>query len=58
VRPGSIVLAHDTGSGDRLVTIDRLRAIVGRMRDDGYSFVTVSDLLRRSTTGAAPASRE
>ena len=50
VRPGSIVLAHDTGSDDRLVTIDRLRAIIGRLRDDGYTFATVSDLLASSTT--------
>lgn len=45
VRPGSIVLAHDTGPEDRLVTIDRLVAIVRRLRDDGYTFATVSDLL-------------
>ena len=54
VRPGSIVLAHDTGSEDRLVTIDRLRAIIGHLRSDGYSFVTVSELI---TAGTAASSR-
>ena len=49
VRPGSIVLAHDTGSDDRLITIDRLPAIIRRLRDDGYTFATVSDLLATSS---------
>ena len=40
------MLAHDTGSDDRLITIDRLPAIIRRLRDDGYTFATVSDLLR------------
>lgn len=50
VRPGSIVLAHDTGSQDRLVTVDRLPAIIRRLRDDGYTFVTVSTLLTASAS--------
>lgn len=54
VRPGSIVLAHDTGSEDRLITIDRLRAIIGRLRADGYSFVTVSQLLDGRPAAARP----
>lgn len=45
VRPGSIILAHDTGSPDRLVTIEHIRRIVDRLRSDGYELVTVSDLL-------------
>jgi peptidoglycan/xylan/chitin deacetylase (PgdA/CDA1 family) len=45
VRPGSIVLAHDTGSSDRLITIERLPRIVERLRADGYELVTVSTLL-------------
>ncbi len=44
-RPGSIVLMHDTGSADRRITIDRLGRIIGRLRDDGWAFVTVSDLV-------------
>lgn len=45
VRPGSIILAHDTGSPDRLVTIEHIRRIIDRLRSDGYELVTVSDLL-------------
>ena len=56
VRPGSIVLAHDTGSDDRLITIDRLPAIIRRLRDDGYTFATVSDLLATSRASATTAS--
>jgi peptidoglycan/xylan/chitin deacetylase (PgdA/CDA1 family) len=56
VRPGSIVLAHDTGSQDRLVTIDRLPAIIRRLRDDGYRFVTVSDLVAAGSASATTAS--
>ncbi|MEW1954033.1 polysaccharide deacetylase family protein [Terrabacter sp. NPDC080008] len=56
VRPGSIVLAHDTGGDDRLVTIDRLRAVIARLREEGYAFVTVSALLAGSSATATAAS--
>lgn len=56
VRPGSVVLMHDTGSQDRLVTIDRLPAIIRRLRDDGYGFVTVSALLGGTRAGATTPS--
>jgi len=42
--PGSIILAHDTGPDNRLVTIDRLDAIITGLKADGYAFTTVSDL--------------
>jgi peptidoglycan/xylan/chitin deacetylase (PgdA/CDA1 family) len=45
LRPGSIVLMHDTGSADRRITIDRLEQLVGALRDDGWTFATVSQLL-------------
>ncbi|HET7399207.1 MAG TPA: polysaccharide deacetylase family protein [Intrasporangium sp.] len=45
VRPGSIVLGHDTGSADRLPTIERLPRLIATLRDDGYTLVTVSELL-------------
>jgi len=48
VRPGSIVLAHDTGSADRLRTIDHLERLVGALRDKGFELVTVSELLTTS----------
>ncbi len=45
VAPGTIVLAHDTGSPDRRVTIDHLGQITTRLRDAGWELVTVSALL-------------
>lgn len=45
VGPGTVVLGHDTGGATRLVAIDQLRAIIARLRTDGYTFVTVSELL-------------
>ena len=55
VRPGHIVLAHDSGSADRVITIDHLDAIVAGLKDDGYELVTVSDLLA-AAPAPAPAS--
>ena len=43
-RPGSIILAHDTGPTNRLVTIDNLEAIVSALKADGFTFTTVPDL--------------
>jgi peptidoglycan/xylan/chitin deacetylase (PgdA/CDA1 family) len=40
-RPGAIVLLH---SG-QYKTIEALPAIIGRLRAEGYTFVTVSQLL-------------
>ncbi len=45
LRPGSIILTHDTGSPDRLITIDRLGRLVEAIHAAGYTFTTVSDLL-------------
>lgn len=43
--PGAVVLMHDSGSSDRLLTIDRLGQIVRRLTDEGWQFATVSTLL-------------
>ncbi|MEH0844308.1 polysaccharide deacetylase family protein [Micromonospora sp. CPCC 205711] len=48
VAPGTILLAHDAGSDNRRVTLDRLGPIVTGLRDRGYTFVTVSALLRHA----------
>jgi peptidoglycan/xylan/chitin deacetylase (PgdA/CDA1 family) len=45
LRPGSIVLMHDTGPADRRITIDHLERLVSTLRDDGWTFHTVSELL-------------
>lgn len=44
-RAGSILLAHDTGPADRLITVDHLRGIVEGLRAKGLRLVTVSELL-------------
>lgn len=44
-RPGAILLAHDVGGPDRLITIENLKAIVQALRLKGLRPVTVSDLL-------------
>ncbi|HEX6687617.1 MAG TPA: polysaccharide deacetylase family protein [Solirubrobacterales bacterium] len=43
-RPGSIVLMHD-GGGDRSGTLAALPQIIDTLRDRGYRFATVSELL-------------
>ena len=50
--PGSIILAHDTGPTNRLVTIDNLDAIITGLKADGFGFATVSDLCRLSGADA------
>lgn len=44
VRPGSIILFHANGRGHK--TERALPVIVGKLRKQGYEFVTVSELLR------------
>lgn len=48
-RPGSIILAHDCGPRNRLVTIDNLDAIITGLKADGFAFATVSELCGLST---------
>jgi peptidoglycan-N-acetylglucosamine deacetylase len=52
VSEGSIILAHDSGEADRLVTLHRVVQIVHRLRDAGHEFVTVSELLAGPTRDA------
>lgn len=44
VAPGNIVLMHD-GGGDRSQTVEALRAALPKLREQGYRFITVDDLL-------------
>lgn len=48
VQPGTILLAHDVGTEQRLVALRGLPDMITGLRDRGYTFVTVSQLLRRS----------
>ncbi|GAA1884616.1 bifunctional polysaccharide deacetylase/glycosyltransferase family 2 protein [Asanoa iriomotensis] len=54
---GAVVLLHDSG-GDRAQTVQALDRFIPMMQARGYSFVTVTDGLRRALTdpetGAAP----
>ena len=45
VRPGQIVLAHDVGADDRLVALRHLGEMFTGLRQRGFRFVTVSELL-------------
>lgn len=44
VRPGSIIVLHD-GGGDRAATVAALGGIIARLRNQGYSMLTVGELL-------------
>jgi peptidoglycan/xylan/chitin deacetylase (PgdA/CDA1 family) len=44
-RPGTILLAHDTGPDDRLVAIRNLPRMITGLRREGFELVTASDLL-------------
>lgn len=43
-RPGGIILLHD-GGGDRTRTIQALPEIIAKLKQQGYSFVTIPELL-------------
>jgi len=51
IRPGDIVLFHDSGSiimpegGNRMCTIQALPYIIKDLKEKGYRFVTVSDMI-------------
>ncbi|MFJ5665347.1 polysaccharide deacetylase family protein [Micromonospora sp. LA-10] len=53
VRPGTIVLGHDVGDDRRLVALRGLPDMIDGLRARGYTFVTVSELLRRAAGGGA-----
>ena len=44
MKPGSIVVLHD-GGGDRRGTIAAVSAIIDALREQGFSFLTVGELL-------------
>ena len=44
-RPGAIILFHD-GGGDRSQTVAALPRVIARLREHGYRFVTIPELLR------------
>lgn len=50
VRPGSIILLHD--GQYPIHSADALRKVADRLKADGYSFVTVSEMMGMSAGGA------
>jgi chitin deacetylase len=44
VKPGGIVLMHD-GGGNRSATVQALPKIIAKLKEQGYSFLTVPELL-------------
>ncbi|TVR13393.1 MAG: polysaccharide deacetylase family protein [Phormidium sp. GEM2.Bin31] len=55
IHPGAIVLFHD-GGGPRHHTVAALPVIIKELRERGYEFVTVPELMERSQAAAAQAS--
>lgn len=54
VRPGGIVLLHD-GGGDQSHTITALPQIITALKQQGYRFVTIPELLELGATSTAPS---
>ncbi|MBN1173980.1 MAG: polysaccharide deacetylase family protein [Micromonosporaceae bacterium] len=50
--PGTILLAHDVGASDRLIALRGLPQMITGLRDRGFKFVTVSQLLGNASAGA------
>jgi len=55
VRPGSIILAHDIGHDQRLVTLRHLGEMFDGIKARGFRFATVSDLIAMGTAATSPA---
>ncbi|SER81576.1 polysaccharide deacetylase family protein [Psychrobacillus sp. OK032] len=45
VKPGNIILFHD-GGGNRRQTVEALEKIIPELKEQGYEFVTVSELIK------------
>lgn len=50
--PGTILLAHDVGKPDRLVSLRGLPAMISGLRERGFEFVTVSQLMAQTSTAS------
>ncbi len=57
-QPGSIILMHDGGDAVREKTIESLPLIIDGLRAQGYSFVTVSELLGNRIEWTVPEESE
>ena len=50
VRPGSIILMHD-GGGERSQTVAATEMLIKKLQEKGYTFKTVSELMRHIKSG-------
>lgn len=57
VTSGSIILLHD-GGGNRQQTVDALPGIISKLKEQGYEFVTISELLQSDTNIAKSITSE
>jgi len=60
VRNGSIILMHDGDKlrrGDRSQTVEALPRIIAQLRQEGYQFVTIPDLLKLEGSESLPIAR-
>jgi peptidoglycan-N-acetylglucosamine deacetylase len=46
---GEIILLHDAGGEDRHQTLETMRRVLPILKEQGYSFVTVSELIKQGT---------
>ena len=44
-KPGSVILMHD-GGGDRSQTVEALKKALPQLKQEGYRFITISELLQ------------
>ena len=50
VKPGQVILCHD-GGGNRSQTVEALRQALPQLREQGYSFITIDELLKYPAKG-------
>lgn len=61
IQPGDIILFHDSGGalgiegGDRHETVSALKRIIEKLREKGYQFVTITELLKMESLSVSPS---
>lgn len=48
ITSGSVLLFHD-GYGDRSQTVEAVRILIAELAEEGYRFVTISELLEQAS---------
>ena len=55
-KPGNVILMHD-GGGDRSQTVEALKKALPQLKQEGYKFVTVSELLEYDPPAGSSANK-